>query len=242
MDRRIRIIVQIHAGFAFYPTGIVAIHTSCQSHTDKLSPAFDSVNDCVGTTLLNRVLLAIGGMEITSLRRNLLISSGDNIKELFILVTTVFHRDPSSLMERHLKIAVIATTRSYQHHGRIQHRIFAIPVHEIFIIGTSEECRERSFHRRIFLIIPIHTDDKMVPYISGKPHMLDHTRSCSIYQSYGFPCRNRHGRTKLGAVTALGTTCAYTGWILCGKCKRFGVLDHTIVVHILLLSDQTRII
>ena len=43
-----------------YPTGIVAIHTSCQSHTDKLSPAFDSVNDCVGTTLLNRVLLATG--------------------------------------------------------------------------------------------------------------------------------------------------------------------------------------
>lgn len=82
----------------------------------------------------------------------------------------------------------------------------------------------------------------MVPYISGKPHMLDHTRSCSIYQSYGFPCRNRHGRTKLGAVTALGTTCAYTGWILCGKCKRFRVLDHTIVVHILLLSDQTWII
>ena len=66
----------------------------------------------------------------------------------------------------------------------------------------------------------------MVPDISGKPHMLDHTRSCSIYQSYGFPCRNRHGRTKLGAVTALRTTCAYTGWILCGKCKRFGVLDH----------------
>ena len=52
----------------------------------------------------------------------------------------------SSLMERHLKIAVIAATRSYQHHGIIQHRIFAIPVHEIFIIGTSEECRERSFH------------------------------------------------------------------------------------------------
>ena len=48
--------------------------------------------------------------------------------------------------------------------------------------------------------------------------------------------------SKTFAFSAENPTGVRAGGSQGGDCKRFGVLDHTIVVHILLLSDQTWII
>ena len=159
------------------------------------------------------------------------MAAGDDIVQVLILFTAVFHGDPAVLFERHLPVAVQSPSGSHQDLRGIEYRIFSIPVHKILIVCGSEKCGNGSFHGRVFTVVPVHADHEAVSNVAGKPGALDHSWAVGVHQRHRLPCTNRHGRTELGAVPSSGTACSGSCGIFCRKSKGLCIADHRIRFH-----------
>jgi hypothetical protein len=201
MDGRILVIVNIHSGFALYPTGVVPIHTRRESYTEELPFSLDPIDDDIASTFLNRVLLSVRRMEISYILRKLLLAAGDDIVQVFWLAAAILHCNPASCSERHLEETIVTTPRSDQHDGGIQNRISSVPVDKVLIVGAAKESGERRLHGRIDLVVPINPKNKAVPDISGKPHVLDDARALYVDKCDSASGRNRYGRGELCAIS-----------------------------------------
>ena len=175
--------------------------------------------------------LPVGRMEIARILRNLLMRPGDDIVQCLFRFAAVFHCDPAVPAEGHLKEAVVTSPGCHQNHGRIQDRVSAVPVVEIFIVSAPEEGGNRRLDRRPFLVVPVDAQDKVVADVACEPHVLDHARPVRVHERHCFARLDRDRRTKLCAVSAPGAPGPLSGRVFRGKGKRAGIRDHVIGIH-----------
>ena len=128
------------------------------------------------------------GVEISNIfREGFLIQAVINlIKESRDLIgMLVFQSDPRLFLERHLEI----TVQSPAWHCRNRNGIYNTLLAE----SAAEKISQRSFHRRLLLIVPVHpqhqvSENKTV-CLCGlvrhcDPDMMDHPRSLDLRQSH----------------------------------------------------------
>src|SRR5262245_28247744 len=95
----------------------------------------------------------------------------------------VLHRDPRLPSEGHRPVAVERAARIDDDRDRGDMGILA-PAH-------SEEVADGRFHRRLFLVVPIHPDDREAPVAGrGHPDVLDRARTVDLAERDSLPRLN----------------------------------------------------
>ena len=152
----------------------------------------------------------------------------NSLTTMLLNAQSAVYGDAAVAAERHFEIGVAGAGGREEQQRRVERRIAALGIGEVFVIGAAEERRQRRLHRGIFLPVPVDAQYEAVAHVAGKPHVLDHAGAVHLRQRYRLPCGNDDVGRQLGAVAASSAARPGPGGVLRRKCKRARVADHRV--------------